>query len=71
VYAPSIVPPKYRVILWINPHYYLIQTFRDPIYKGHLASPAVLLVSAGIAVVTLVTGWVYFCRNIEDFAFRN
>jgi ABC-2 type transport system permease protein len=70
VYAPSIVPPKYRLLLWLNPHYYLIQVFRDPIYKGTISSPSLLLFSGTMALVALIVGWVYFCRRIDDYAFR-
>jgi len=70
VYAPSIVPPKFRLVLWLNPLYYLIQTFRDPILKGHLPSPLVTGFSAAIALVMLGVGWMFFCRNIDEFAFR-
>ncbi|MGH9441787.1 MAG: ABC transporter permease [Thermoanaerobaculia bacterium] len=71
VYAPSIVPAKYRLILWLNPHYYLIQTFRTPLYDGKLPSPSVIAFSAAIAFLTLVVGWVFFCRRIDEYAFRS
>jgi ABC-2 type transport system permease protein len=70
VYAPSIVPPKFRLVLWLNPLYYLIQTFRDPILKGHLPSLLVTGFSGAIALVMLGVGWLFFCRNIDEFAFR-
>jgi len=71
VYPPAIVPAKYRFILWLNPHYYLIQTFRTPIYDGKLPPLPVVLFSAGIAFTTFVVGWIFFCRRIEDYAFRS
>jgi ABC-2 type transport system permease protein len=70
VYHPSIVPAKFRLILWLNPMYYLLQTFRRPIYDGLLPSPALLAASLALSVVTLITGWVYFCHRAEQFAFR-
>jgi ABC-2 type transport system permease protein len=70
-YAPSIVPAKYRLAIWLNPHYYLIQNFRDPIYKGELPTLPVLTLSAVIALATLLAGWAYFCRYIDDFAFKS
>jgi homopolymeric O-antigen transport system permease protein len=70
-YAPPIVPAKYRLALWLNPHYYLIQVFRDPLYEGRLAPTGVTLFSAAMAVAILVAGWAYFCRNIDDFAFKS
>ncbi len=70
-YAPPIVPAKYRLALWLNPHYYLIQVFRDPLYEGRLAPGGVLLFASAMALVVLVVGWIYFCRNIDDFAFKS
>ena len=70
VYAPAIVPSKYRVILWVNPHFYLIHTFRDPIYEGILPSGYILAISVAVTVVALVVGWVYFCRNVNEYAFK-
>jgi ABC-type polysaccharide/polyol phosphate export permease len=71
VYAPSIVPAKFRFVLWLNPHYYLIQTFRIPLYDGFLPPASVLLFSTAIAFVTLAVGWVFFCRRIDEYAFRS
>lgn len=71
VYAPSIVPAKYRFILWINPHYYLIQTFRTPVYDGILPSASVILFSTAIAFGTLLVGWIFFCRRIDEYAFQS
>jgi ABC-2 type transport system permease protein len=71
VYAPAIVPARYRFILWLNPHYYLIQTFRTPVYDGVLPPLSVVLFSAAIAFGTLATGWIFFCRRIEEYAFQS
>jgi len=71
VYPPAIVPARYRFVLWLNPHYYLIQTFRTPIYDGKLPPLSVVLFSAAIAFATLAVGWVFFCRRIEEYAFRS
>ena len=36
VYHPSIVPLRFRIALWLNPMYYLVESFRAPIYAGVL-----------------------------------
>lgn len=71
VYPPAIVPARYRFVLWLNPHYYLIQTFRTPIYDGKLPPLSVVLFSAAISFSTLALGWIFFCRRIEEYAFRS
>jgi ABC-2 type transport system permease protein len=70
VYHPSIVPPRFRLALWLNPMYYLVQTFRKPIYDGVI--PSLLLVgpSAGLSILVFLIGWVYFSRRVDRFAFQ-
>lgn len=69
VYHPSIVPPKYRFALWANPMYYLVQTFRDPIYDGTIPHTGLLLGSLGLSTAVLVTGWVYFCHRRDHMVY--
>jgi ABC-2 type transport system permease protein len=70
VYHPSIVPAKYRLALWANPMYYLLQIFRKPIYDGVIPSRHLLAASAAVALVVLVAGWVYFCNRADRFAYQ-
>ena len=70
VYHPSIVPGRYRFILSLNPMYFLIRTFRDPIYDGVIPSAdAARRLLRGSRVAVLVTGWVYFCHRRDDMAY--
>jgi ABC-2 type transport system permease protein len=70
VYHPAIVPPKYRFALWLNPLYYLVQTFRKPIYDGVLPSPALVGASFALSLVVFVSGWIYFANRAERFAYQ-
>jgi ABC-2 type transport system permease protein len=70
VYHPAIVPVKFRFALWLNPMYYLIQTFRRPIYDGVLPSAELILASASFSVLVFLTGWVYFAHRADEFAFQ-
>jgi homopolymeric O-antigen transport system permease protein len=70
VYHPSIVPAKYRLALWLNPMYFLLQTFRKPIYDGVLPASRLLLISAALSIVVFVTGWIYFANRADQFAYR-
>jgi ABC-2 type transport system permease protein len=71
VYHPAIVPAKYRYALWLNPMYYLIQTARRPIYDGMVPEAKFLVPSIAISVVTLLAGWIYFCRHADRYAFES
>jgi ABC-2 type transport system permease protein len=69
VYHPSIVPFRYRLALWLNPLYYLVQVFRRPIYDGTIPSAGLIGGSLALSVAVLVTGWVYFCHRTDDMAY--
>ena len=71
VYHPAIVPAKFRFALWLNPLYYLIQTFRKPVYDGTLPSFGLVGVSVGLSLVVFVSGWIYFANRAERFAFHS
>jgi ABC-type polysaccharide/polyol phosphate export permease len=49
--------------------YYLILLFRVPIYDGVMPSPALILASTVIAVVTFIIGWIYFSHQSDKFAY--
>jgi ABC-type polysaccharide/polyol phosphate export permease len=70
VYHPSIVPPRFRIALWANPLYYLLQTFRRPIYDGVIPDLRFVVASTGLALGTLVVGWIYFCNRSDEFAYQ-
>jgi len=69
VYHPSIVPGRYRFVLSLNPMYFLIRTFRDPIYDGSIPSAPLLGGAFAFSVAVFVTGWVYFCHRRDDMAY--
>jgi ABC-2 type transport system permease protein len=69
VYHPSIVPPRYRFALWANPMYYLVQTFRTPIYDGTIPGAGLLLGTFALSAAVLVTGWVFFCHRRDEMAY--
>ena len=68
VYHISIVPTRYRLPIWLNPMYYLIQTFRRPIYDGTLPSAGLLAASFFSALIFFLAGWAYFCHRADKFA---
>ena len=71
VYHPAIVPPRFRFALWANPMYYLIQTFRKPIYDGVIPPAELVGASAAFALAIFLTGWIYFSRRVDEFAFQS
>lgn len=70
MYPSDILPDAYRtLLLYFNPMYYLILMFRVPIYDGVLPSLPLSLIGAGIALVTLLVGWIYFSRQADRLAY--
>jgi ABC-type polysaccharide/polyol phosphate export permease len=57
-----------RPPIWANPLYYLVQTFRDPIYKGEIPEIRVLAASTALAIGVFVSGWVFFCNRTDRYA---
>ncbi len=71
IYPETIIPPAYRIwIIRLNPMYHLVKLFRAPIYDGRIPTLSELLISTGIAVVTLIIGWFFFTRRADEFAYR-
>jgi ABC-2 type transport system permease protein len=71
IYSPEILPEVYR--LWItrlNPMFYLIELFRMPIYYGRVPDLSLMLISGGIAIITLFVGWMFFTSKSDEFAYR-
>lgn len=70
MYPSDIIPDAYRTwLLYLNPAYYLILMFRVPIYDGVLPSLPLSIIGAGISLLTLVSGWIFFSRQADKFAY--
>lgn len=70
-YPETILPEAYRFwILHLNPMYYMVRLFREPIYNGTLPSMNIIIASSLIATITLLVGWIYFSKQADNFAYR-
>ncbi|MGC8605333.1 MAG: ABC transporter permease, partial [Desulfomonilaceae bacterium] len=69
MYPMDIVPVKYHVFIKMNPMYYFIECFRYPIYNGTLPSLRIIVMSAIMAVVTLIIGYRVFTKAEDDFVY--
>jgi ABC-type polysaccharide/polyol phosphate export permease len=70
MYPSDILPEAIRkYLLLLNPMYYLILLFRVPIYDGVLPSLPLCLAATGIALTTLVIGWIYFSHQTDKFSY--
>jgi ABC-type polysaccharide/polyol phosphate export permease len=71
IYPESILPAAYRFwITHLNPMYYMVELFREVMYFGRLPTAGNLLITALIAMVTLIIGWIVFTRKAGEFSYR-
>ena len=71
IYPETILPEAYRYwILHLNPMYYMVSLFREPVYNGKLPSLDIVIISTIIAVSILIVGWIYFSKQADSFAYK-
>ena len=68
-YPASMVPDKWRLLYSLNPMTGVVEGFRWALLGSQQSSPgSMILVSAGISVVVLISGIFYFRRMERQFA---
>jgi ABC-2 type transport system permease protein len=70
IYTLDRLPPQYMWIIKLNPMYYLITLFREPIYYSQVPTLSEFLVAGAIATITLLAGWWVFTAKSDEFAYR-
>jgi ABC-type polysaccharide/polyol phosphate export permease len=70
IYPVSMVPERYLFFVYLNPMFYFVQLFRQPIYEGTLPEAYLILRAALIALIALVAGWWFFTKKADEFAYR-
>jgi len=70
IYPIEAISDDRRKLLMLNPMYYLIELFRQPIYQGQIPDLSLTLTAGTISVVALVAGWWYFTQKVDQFAYR-
>lgn len=70
VYKLDILPDAAQFWVRLNPMVYFVDLFRLPTFYGQVFSLKILGVSAAVALVTLLTGWLVFVQVSEELAYR-
>ncbi len=70
VYPVEVVPSQYQVFLRLNPLYYFVEIFRQPIYDGRIPGLSIWATGAILAFGVLAFGWWVFTAKADDFAYR-
>ncbi len=70
-YPYETIPVGYRWWFFnLNPIYHLLLLFRDPLYYGNWPAAGHILIATGVAVTTLLVGWMVFTRRADELAYR-
>jgi lipopolysaccharide transport system permease protein len=69
-YPVSVVPQKYVGFIYLNPMYYFVEIFRQPIHAGVLPDSSLVLRAFLIASGALIAGWWFFTKKSDEFAYR-
>jgi len=67
-YPASVVPAALQPLYWLNPMVLVVEGFRWALYGGSEIAIGLALISAGMAVLLLLTGMVIFGRMERTFA---
>lgn len=66
-YPEEIIPGRFKLIVYLNPVYHLVELFRAPIYGGSLPTSTNFLAALLFALVSVVLGWWFFERTRKRF----
>jgi ABC-2 type transport system permease protein len=70
IYPLDVITDERRTFLKLNPVYYLIESFREPVYHGRLPDASVIVIAGLVSVTTLLVGWWYFTQKVDEFPYR-
>jgi len=69
IYPLEVVPEQFRWIVKLNPMYYIVETFRRPVYDGVLPGIGMVVPAVLSAGLVLAFGWWLFERRSDRIAY--
>jgi ABC-type polysaccharide/polyol phosphate export permease len=70
IYSIDIIPESVRWLFKLNPLYYMMILFREPLYNGTVPSLSTWLIATGFALTALILGGVIFTSKSNEYAYR-
>lgn len=70
IYPVEVIPEQFQWLIRLNPLYYLLTIFRDPLYKGTVPELSFWLISGVLALVMLMIGAFVFTSKSNEYAYR-
>jgi ABC-type polysaccharide/polyol phosphate export permease len=70
IYPAEVIPERFLAIFHLNPLFYLVTIFRDPLYLGTVPEARVWAIAAGFALITFLVGGLVFTSRSNEYAYR-
>jgi ABC-2 type transport system permease protein len=70
IYPLEIVPERLLWLIKLNPMYYMVELFRQPLLNGTVPELNYWLIAAGSALISLIVGSIVFTSKSNDYAYR-
>jgi len=70
IYPINIVPEQLVWVIKLNPMYYMVEIFRQPLLNGTIPDLSYWLISITWALLTLVIGGYLFTSKSNEYAYR-
>jgi ABC-type polysaccharide/polyol phosphate export permease len=70
IYPLEVIPEQFQWLIRLNPLYYLLTIFRDPLYKGTVPELSFWLISGVLAFGMLIIGAYVFTSRSNEYAYR-
>jgi ABC-type polysaccharide/polyol phosphate export permease len=66
-YPEQIIPERWKIVVYLNPVYHLVELFRAPLYAATFPDPINLLAAAAFALGCVGLGWWFFEATRQRF----
>lgn len=70
IYPLEILPEQFEWLVWVNPFYYIVTLFREPLYNGTVPDLNVWLIASGFALLSILIGSYIFTSRSNEYAYR-
>ena len=70
IYPIDILPSQLLWFIKLNPMFYMIELFRQPLLNGVIPEQSYWLIAAGSALIALITGSLVFTSKSNEYAYR-
>jgi lipopolysaccharide transport system permease protein len=67
MYPETIIPERFRALIWMNPLTLLVGMFRNVILDGSAPNASRLAVLTGVTVIVFYGGLAFFQKTKADF----